>query len=579
MVKTILKLKDGTEITAGQSQTNAIQKAEIIESVNDSEDLIFGSVCAKMVDVKIITPRNAVSIIAGDEIVVYEETDGIRIKKGHFTAEKPQKAGANTTRITAYDNIVKLDIDLSEWFSSLSFPKTLFEFANAVCDACGLNLANETIPNGDLLIRKSEMKEITGRQFLRWVGEACGCYCVADSDGDIEFRWYSENETQITASGFGGTIPYIGGSLKFEDYEVEEVDQIQITKGGNDVGLFYPKGLSGQNIYKISSNPFLIPTDENQEQINAVLEMLFDRIKNIKYTPFSVSVFAGTQYGVGDIINITDSNGVQFTSYVMEKRRVGQKETLKSTGNFKRNSSSAIYDASYKSNFGKTFTLLQDVNGLKIENADLKKGLSSLSLKVDGINTKVEDSEDKISEIEQIAGQVSVTVSDETGTVSSIINPEKVAFQKSDADGNITSGFYYDTEKGEFKFFGSGEFRSSTISDSYIRVEGNELVLCTYNLDKVRVGAQRGTSPDGSYIVDYPFILLGNADSDNVGLVKKFYNGMWYGNSAPKDLTGNFEGCAGASGLFVNTDENKAYVVHGTEFNNLYTGSAIARFG
>ena len=224
MTKTILKLEDGTEITAGQNQTNAIQKVEIFESVNDSEDLIFGSVCAKMVDVKIITPRNTVSVVAGDEIIIYEETDGTRIKKGHFTAEKPQKAGANTTRITAYDNIVKLDIDLSEWFSSLSFPKTLFEFANAVCDACGLNLANEDIPNGDLMIQKSEMQGITGRQFMRWVGEACGCYCVADSDGDIEFAWYSENEKQITASGLNATVPYISGSLKFEDYEVEKVD-------------------------------------------------------------------------------------------------------------------------------------------------------------------------------------------------------------------------------------------------------------------------------------------------------------------------------------------------------------------
>ena len=201
-----------------------------------------------------------------------------------------------------------------------------------------------------------------------------------------------------------------------------------------------------------------------------------------------------------------------------------------------------------------------------------------MSLTVDGINTKVEDADEKLSEIEQTAGQVSVVVSSNQGTVSSIINPEKVAIQKIDSDGNMTSGFFYDTQKGEFQYFGSGEFRSSTLSDSYIRVEGNELILYTYNLDKIRIGAQRSVSPDGDSVVDYPFILLGNAGGDNVGLVKKFYNGMWYGNSAPKDLSGNFAGCEGASGLFVNTDENKAYVVYGTEFKNLYTGSAIARF-
>lgn len=34
----------------------------------------------------------------------------------------------------------------------------------------------------------------------------------------------------------------------------------------------------------------------------------------------------------------------------------------------------------------------------------------------------------------------------------------------------------------------------------------------------------------------------------------------------------------GASGMFINTIENKAYVVAGTEMQNIYTGEAIARF-
>ena len=78
--------------------------------------------------------------------------------------------------------------------------------------------------------------------------------------------------------------------------------------------------------------------------------------------------------------------------------------------------------------------------------------------------------------------------------------------------------------------------------------------------------------------MDYPYILMGNLDSGDVGLMKKFTNGMWYGNSVPKDAVGTFSGMTGASGIFINTTENKAYVVAGTEMQNIYTGEAIARF-
>ena len=51
MIKTILVLSDGTEIFAGHNRINAIQNTSIMESSNDSEDLTFGSVCAKKIEI------------------------------------------------------------------------------------------------------------------------------------------------------------------------------------------------------------------------------------------------------------------------------------------------------------------------------------------------------------------------------------------------------------------------------------------------------------------------------------------------------------------------------------------------
>jgi hypothetical protein len=142
------------------------------------------------------------------------------------------------------------------------------------------------------------------------------------------------------------------------------------------------------------------------------------------------------------------------------------------------------------------------------------------------------------------------------------------------ADGET---FVLDLDKGTFTMNATGKF-SSPDKNACIEINSQEIVLYVRDtqgrlLDKIRIGSMRGYDQ-----VDYPYILMGNLDTGDVGLMKKFQNGMWYGNSVPKDAVGNFSGMTGASGIFINTNENKAYVVAGTEMQNVYTGEAIARF-
>lgn len=137
--------------------------------------------------------------------------------------------------------------------------------------------------------------------------------------------------------------------------------------------------------------------------------------------------------------------------------------------------------------------------------------------------------------------------------------------------------FVLDLDNGTFSMNATGKF-SSPDKNACIEINSQEIILYVRDtqgrlLDKIRIGSMRGSDQ-----VDYPYILMGNLDSGDVGLMKKFRNGMWYGNSVPKDAVGDFTGMYGASGMFINTNENKAYVVAGTEMQNIYTGEAIARF-
>lgn len=209
--------------------------------------------------------------------------------------------------------------------------------------------------------------------------------------------------------------------------------------------------------------------------------------------------------------------------------------------------------------------------------------IKNINDKVVGLTQQVTDNTGAISEITQLAGQVNVVVKNEDGTLSSIINPEEISIKKLDANGNMVSGFYYDTDDGIFKFYGTGEFRSAD-GKSYVAIDNDEFLL------KSRTGTagsyiniiRMGYTTDGSG-VDYPYIFIGNTEGSltsysGTAMIKKFKNGLWVGNSAPKSMMGSFSGKEGAVGFFVDTENGVPYAVNGTELTEVYLGDAIAKF-
>lgn len=143
--------------------------------------------------------------------------------------------------------------------------------------------------------------------------------------------------------------------------------------------------------------------------------------------------------------------------------------------------------------------------------------------------------------------------------------------------------FNLNFDKGTFSMQASGQFISPD-GKTAISVENDTLVLSERDhendtwLDKIRIGFMHGPSPDGTIEAEYPYMLFGNAGAMQVGLLKKFWNGFWLGNSAPQDINGEFGGVTGAAGIFVNTETGKTYVVDGTNMQEVAKGSATAKF-
>jgi len=190
-----------------------------------------------------------------------------------------------------------------------------------------------------------------------------------------------------------------------------------------------------------------------------------------------------------------------------------------------------------------------------------------------------------------------------------VMNADEFAMKADDGQGNLVNRLYFDPATEEYKFVGTvkidgGEinigdnFRVDQNGNAYLAgdatiyggrfyagqpgdAEGFSQMTSggfeVYNADydvKLRFGY---TTDDE----DYPFIQLGSGSgaSADYGLVKKFSDGLWIGNSEPEDESGDFAAKTGYNGIFFRFSDNTAYIVNGKTMKNIYTGAAIAKFG
>lgn len=337
MRKNMIVLPDGTELSSGVGTVNAIQSVTLTQCVNSGEELTIGSACAAMLEATVLTPGGGLNLSAGDEVVLYHLDDaGERTRKGVYILEKPARPSANTVKLTGYDRVTLLDRDLTQWLDSLSdWPYTLHTFAGMVCDACGVTLVTEQIPNGDFLIHKFQKQNVTGRQLMKWVGELSCRFCRANAEGDIELSWYTPSEKQISSSGENR---YFSGSLSYETYQVASVDKVQIRLATSEDGYLWPAAEEGDNCYILTDNPLMGSVTED---LQPVLDTIRQQLCTLSYTPCKVVIPLREDIRPGDILQITDGNGNRFSTLVMTAETTGQRMTLESTGFARRNSTSA----------------------------------------------------------------------------------------------------------------------------------------------------------------------------------------------------------------------------------------------
>lgn len=357
MVRHILALPDGTEIRAGRGEKNAIANIKLTETVNDSTEISLGSTCAACLEATVLTTGEPLTIAPGTEMILYEDT-GARKQIGVFVAETPSKPTPNTLKLVCYDRVTKLDKDLTQWLKDLDgWPYTVAQFASMICEACGLTMVDISgEPNANYSIRKFSRPAVTGRALMQWCAELCCRFVRSTPSGTIEMAWYERTNKVLTPTG---QDYYISGGMSRADYKTAPIDIVQFRLADSNDGYLIPEYTSDANAYIIKGNPLL---SGSTEEITDVLHNIWTQLQHFAYTPCKAAFPAGRGFRAGDIVVVTDRNGVTFETIVMTLTRTGQLDTIESTGAQRRDNTSA--QTNYRETIADNEQVVKDaVNG------------------------------------------------------------------------------------------------------------------------------------------------------------------------------------------------------------------------
>ena len=382
------------------------------EQVNsDSDNITPGAVCANAIDISFwVRSDDTLKIAQGTELTYYKIDDytAVDTKIGVFTCEKPEKDGSNKYKVTAYDNVTKLDIDVSDWLNSLTFPVSISSFATQLATKCGLEFANSAPINGDYSVQAFTATNVTGRELMKMVAQAAGSFIRANANGELEYAWYVTNsklsiapngssngfyfktakdkeekilhDRQVvrlrTADVVSGRTPYFSGQLAFSDFTVTAIDKVQVKQSDDDVGVIYPGDATGTNALVVSGNKLLVT--DSDATLRPYVKNLYDRLNNMVYVPCSnIQTPETIDIRAGDIVTVTDGKR-EFVTWITSVKHSGNKCTFESVGSIVRNTTTSVNNTKYNSK-QKILEISATVDGLTVKAEQTTKDVNGLS--------------------------------------------------------------------------------------------------------------------------------------------------------------------------------------------------------
>lgn len=389
------------------------------ESICEEEQLKFGGCNASSFE---LTVFNLNSGIKGYEIEPVLITNKTEIPLGVFYVETIEKyAGKDYKKLTAYDKMRYFDVDVKDWYDSLTFPISVKNFRDSLCNYVGVEQNDVTLIADNVMLTKEldSSNGINGLSLMKQICEISGVFGRMDRYGKLDYLslessmllpaddLYPANDLYPSAgSGSSENSFNIPTSLMYENPLVEDFFTSNID------GVIIVDSEGAQVLTEYNQNPYYVQDNfvimgQTHETITALANALLSKISSISYRPINSSKIKGQPYvECGDFIS-GEVNGYGFETYVFQRDLTGIK---------------ALRD-SYICK-GKEI-LEKDMNGVTAQlqrlNKTTERVKTSVQVTEKGLESEVKratDAENELStRIEQTEQQIVLRVDSATGKI------------------------------------------------------------------------------------------------------------------------------------------------------------------
>lgn len=435
------------------TRANIAGGVTLTRSVNAGGNLTLGSCVANKIEFTLLDLTAELENINGKEfeystaaeipydfkdesLLIFQNGDryyfaGSPKSQGLYCATKPERLDETKWKVVCYDRMNRFDRVVDDWFNSLVYPISLKNMLIGLCGECGVTLATNSFTNDGFMVQKNVIVSgQKGRELLSFICEVAGSFGRINTVGELELGFYQPSGVKITK-----TI-----SSRISDYEVQKIDKLQVKAKEDDIGVIVG---TGKNAYVIHSNPLLFASSD--EQIRPVAENIFNKIKDLSYTPMEVDVFAADgECNIGDIISVTTRRG-SYNTVVMSIVNKGIQNSIASVGDENRSKLTSVNRVLQQLK-GRTNEIIATVDEFSVALTDVEAATSAQFLiQADLIAQKVAQTDyngNVISSlINQTAGEIliSATALDLAGyaTFSSLSGADGTTVING---GNITTG-------------------------------------------------------------------------------------------------------------------------------------------
>lgn len=219
---------------------------------------------------------------------------------GVFRMERPKVRDQYACSFSAYDRMTLFDVDVTEWLDGLSYPMTIRELLEELCehvgveDATGYSFINSSVSVSEAPQHSSG--KTTGRQLLQMIAEAACANAKMDRYGRLQLAWISNSASRPV--GPEQTIQTV-----ISDYTVSKIDHVQIEVPQEDDDPVVIDVGTGTNTYDLTSNPLLI--SGTTSQVESKITNIYNRLNGLSvFRPVVLDWLCDWSVEPGDAINL-----------------------------------------------------------------------------------------------------------------------------------------------------------------------------------------------------------------------------------------------------------------------------------